>query len=73
MLVTEHDVLPGLGRLIGEITGTPASEITMDEILDPAFLAEIVVAAKHDYNLDLTDDERGGLKTVGDLVGLILS
>jgi acyl carrier protein len=79
MAATEQDILEGLGKIINEITGIPAAEVTpeksfVDDLdIDSLSMVEIAVQAEDKFGVKIPDDELANLKTVGDAVNYITS
>ncbi|GII91810.1 acyl carrier protein [Sinosporangium siamense] len=77
MALTEQDVLAGLGKIVNEITGIPASEVTpeksfVDDLdIDSLSMVEIAVAAQDEFGVEIPDDQLKHLKTVKDVIGFI--
>jgi acyl carrier protein len=77
MAKTEQDVLEGLGKIINEITGIPAAEVTpeknfVDDLdIDSLSMVEIAVAAQDEYDVEIPDDQLKNLKTVKDVLDFI--
>jgi acyl carrier protein len=74
MAANEQDILEGLGKIINEITGIPANEVTpeksfVDDLdIDSLSMVEIAVAAQDKFGVEIPDDELKNLKTVKDVV-----
>lgn len=77
MAMTEQEILTGLSKIINEITGIPASEITpeksfVDDLdIDSLSMVEIAVAAQDEFNVEIPDDQLKNLKTVKDVITFI--
>ncbi|GAA3101869.1 MULTISPECIES: acyl carrier protein [Nonomuraea] len=77
MAATEQDILEGLGKIINEITGIPASEVTpeksfVDDLdIDSLSMVEIAVAAQDEFGVEIPDDQLKNLKTVKDVLTFI--
>jgi acyl carrier protein len=74
MAVPEQEILSGLGEIIEEIAGVPASDVTPDKSfvddldIDSLSMVEIAVAAQDKFGVEIPDDELKNLKTVKDVV-----
>jgi acyl carrier protein len=68
--MTEQEILAGLGEIIEEIAGVPATEVTPDKTfvddldIDSLSMVEIAVAAQDKFGVEIPDDELKNLKTV---------
>ncbi|ADG89076.1 hypothetical protein TBS_13780 [Thermobispora bispora] len=77
MALTEQDILAGLGKIINEITGIPASDVTpeksfVDDLdIDSLSMVEIAVAAQDEFGVEIPDDQLKNLKTVQDVLNYI--
>ncbi|GIH29004.1 hypothetical protein Aph01nite_73140 [Acrocarpospora phusangensis] len=77
MAVTEQEILAGLGKIINEITGIPASDVTpeksfVDDLdIDSLSMVEIAVAAQDEFGAEIPDDQLKHLKTVKDVINFI--
>ncbi|MCK2217704.1 acyl carrier protein [Actinomadura sp. ATCC 31491] len=77
MAANEQDILAGLGKIINEITGIPASEVTpeksfVDDLdIDSLSMVEIAVAAQDEFGVEIPDDQLKNLKTVKDVLTYI--
>jgi len=77
MSLSEDEVLAGLGEIINEIAGVPASDVVSsasfsdDLDLDSLTMVEVVVACEEKFNVRIPDDDVPGLKTVGDAVAYV--
>ncbi|WP_113703613.1 acyl carrier protein [Nonomuraea lactucae] len=77
MAATEQDILEGLGKIINEITGIPAGEVTPDKSfvddldIDSLSMVEIAVAAQDEFGVEIPDDQLKNLKTVKDVLNFI--
>ncbi|RJL34382.1 acyl carrier protein [Bailinhaonella thermotolerans] len=77
MTMTEQDILAGLGKIVNEITGIPAGEVTpeksfVDDLdIDSLSMVEIAVAAQDEFGVEIPDDQLKNLKTVKDVIGYI--
>jgi acyl carrier protein len=77
MAVTEQEILAGLGKIINEITGIPAAEVTADKSfvddldIDSLSMVEIAVAAQDEFGVEIPDDQLKHLKTVKDVINFI--
>ncbi|WP_147942860.1 acyl carrier protein [Microbispora sp. CSR-4] len=74
MALTEQEILAGLGKIINEITGISADEVTpeksfVDDLdIDPLSMVEIAVAAQDEFGVEIPDDQLKTLKTVKDVI-----
>lgn len=77
MAATEQEILAGLGKIINEITGIPAAEVTPDKSfvddldIDSLSMVEIAVAAQDEFGVEIPDDQLKNLKTVQDVLNFI--
>jgi acyl carrier protein len=77
MALTEQEILAGVGKIINEITGIPAAEVTpeksfVDDLdIDSLSMVEIAVAAQDEFGVEIPDDKLKDLKTVKDVIGFI--
>ena len=75
--MNDTDVLAGLGEIIHEIAGLPASQVvpdasfTDDLDLDSLTMVEVVVACEERFGVRIPDDDVAGLVTVGDAVAYV--
>ncbi|GAA4503560.1 meromycolate extension acyl carrier protein AcpM [Actinoallomurus oryzae] len=74
MALSDQEILKGLGKIIEEIAGVPASDVTPDKSfvddldIDSLSMVEIAVAAQDEFGVEIPDDELKNLKTVKDVV-----
>ncbi|MEV1046283.1 acyl carrier protein [Streptomyces sp. NPDC049916] len=74
-MATKEDILAGLGGIIEEIAGVPASDVTPEKSfaddldIDSLSLVEIMVQAEDAFGVKIPDDEMA--TTVGDAVHYI--
>jgi acyl carrier protein len=74
MAMTEQEILAGLGEIIDEIAGVPASEVTpaknfVDDLdIDSLSMVEIAVAAQDKFGVEIPDEKLKDLKTVQDVI-----
>ena len=77
MALTEQEILAGVGKIINEITGIPAAEVTpeksfVDDLdIDSLSMVEIAVQAEDRFEVKIPDAELANLKTVGDAVSYV--
>ena len=77
MALTEQEILAGVGKIINEITGIPADEVTpeksfVDDLdIDSLSMVEIAVAAQDEFGVEIPDDQLKHLKTVKDVITFI--
>ncbi|GGO03567.1 MULTISPECIES: acyl carrier protein [Microbispora] len=77
MALTEQEILAGLGKIINEITGISADEVTpeksfVDDLdIDSLSMVEIAVAAQDEFGVEIPDDQLKHLKTVKDVINFI--
>ncbi|GAA2858947.1 hypothetical protein GCM10010517_17430 [Streptosporangium fragile] len=77
MALSEQEILAGIGKIINEITGIPASEVTpeksfVDDLdIDSLSMVEIAVAAQDEFGVEIPDDQLKHLKTVKDVINFI--
>ncbi|HEY7488800.1 MAG TPA: acyl carrier protein [Streptosporangiaceae bacterium] len=75
--MTEQEILTGLGEIIEEIAGVPASEVTpektfVDDLdIDSLSMVEIAVAAQDKFGVEIPDDELKNLKTVKHVIDYV--
>ena len=74
MAMSEQEILTGLGEIVEEIAGVPASQVSpeksfVDDLdIDSLSMVEIAVAAQDKFGVEIPDDELKNLKTVADVV-----
>ena len=74
MAMSEQEILSGLGEIVEEIAGVPASQVSpeksfVDDLdIDSLSMVEIAVAAQDKFGVEIPDDELKNLKTVADVV-----
>jgi acyl carrier protein len=74
MVMTEEEILTGLGEIIDEVAGVPADQVTPDKTfvddldIDSLSMVEIAVAAQDKFGVEIPDDQLKDLKTVQDVV-----
>ncbi|MFB9837099.1 acyl carrier protein [Actinoallomurus acaciae] len=74
MALSDQEILSGLGKIIEEIAGVPAADVTpeksfVDDLdIDSLSMVEIAVAAQDEFGVEIPDDELKNLKTVKDVV-----
>ncbi|MFF5208098.1 acyl carrier protein [Streptosporangium sp. NPDC000396] len=79
MALTEQEILAGIGKIINEITGIPASEVSpeknfVDDLdIDSLSMVEIAVAAQDEFGVEIPDEQLKNLKTVKDVINFIQS
>ncbi|GLY77951.1 acyl carrier protein [Actinoallomurus iriomotensis] len=77
MALSEQQILKGLGKIIEEIAGVPAADVTpeksfVDDLdIDSLSMVEIAVAAQDEFGVEIPDDELKNLKTVKDVVSYV--
>ncbi|MCG5219584.1 acyl carrier protein [Streptosporangium sp. KLBMP 9127] len=77
MAKSEQEILESLGKIINEITGIPAADVTpeknfVDELdIDSLSMVEIAVAAQDEFDVEIPDDQLKNLKTVKDVINFI--
>ncbi|GAA3127808.1 MULTISPECIES: acyl carrier protein [Streptosporangium] len=77
MALTEQEILAGIGKIINEITGIPASEVSpeksfVDDLdIDSLSMVEIAVAAQDEFGVEIPDEQLKHLKTVKDVINFI--
>jgi acyl carrier protein len=77
MALTEQEILAGVGKIINEITGIPAAEVTpeksfVDDLdIDSLSMVEIAVGVEDRFGVKVPDNELANLKTVGDAVDYV--
>ena len=77
MALSDQEILSGLGKIIEEIAGVPAADVTpeksfVDDLdIDSLSMVEIAVAAQDEFGVEIPDDELKNLKTVKDVVSYV--
>jgi acyl carrier protein len=77
MVMTDQEILAGLGEIIDEIAGVPADEVTpaksfVDDLdIDSLSMVEIAVAAQDKFGVEIPDDELKSLRTVQDVISYV--
>ncbi|MBV9444788.1 MAG: acyl carrier protein [Streptosporangiaceae bacterium] len=77
MIMTEQEILAGLGEIVEEIAGVPADEVTpaksfVDDLdIDSLAMVEIAVAAQDRFGVEIPDDQLKDLTTVQDVVNFV--
>lgn len=77
MALTEQEILAGIGKIINEITGIPAAEVSpeknfVDDLdIDSLSMVEIAVAAQDEFGVEIPDEQLKHLKTVKDVISFI--
>ncbi|HEY3681943.1 MAG TPA: acyl carrier protein [Streptosporangiaceae bacterium] len=77
MAMSEQEILTGLGEIVEEIAGVPASQVSpektfVDDLdIDSLSMVEIAVAAQDKFGVEIPDDELKNLKTVADVVAYV--
>ncbi|MEU0519046.1 acyl carrier protein [Streptosporangium sp. NPDC006007] len=77
MALTEQEILAGIGKIINEITGIPAAEVSpeknfVDDLdIDSLSMVEIAVAAQDEFGVEIPDEQLKHLKTVKDVINFI--
>ncbi len=77
MAMTQEEILAGLGEIIDEIAGVPASEVTpeksfVDDLdIDSLSMVEIAVAAQDKFGVEIPDEQLKDLKTVQDVIDYV--
>ncbi|MBB2913231.1 acyl carrier protein [Streptosporangium becharense] len=77
MALSEQEILAGIGKIVNEITGISASEVTpeksfVDDLdIDSLSMVEIAVAAQDEFGVEIPDDQLKNLKTVKDVINFI--
>ncbi|WP_331726083.1 acyl carrier protein [Streptomyces sp. NBC_00470] len=72
--LTPDEILTELARIIEEITEIPAVEVTPDKHfindldIDSLCLVEVLAMSEAAFDIDVKDDEREKLNTVGDVI-----
>jgi len=75
--MTEQEILEGLGEIVEDIAGVPASEVTPDKSfvddldIDSLAMVEIAVAAQDKFGVEIPDDQLKDLATVQDVVNFV--
>jgi acyl carrier protein len=76
-IMTEQEILTGLGEIVEEIAGVPADEVTpnksfVDDLdIDSLSMVEIAVAAQDKFGVEIPDDQLKDLTTVQDVVNFV--
>ncbi|MEV4582874.1 acyl carrier protein [Nonomuraea jabiensis] len=77
MTVTEQKILDGLQRIIEEVTGIPATNVTpessfVDDLdIDSLSMVEVALAAQEEFGVEIPDERLKELRTVKDAVAFI--
>jgi acyl carrier protein len=77
MAMTDQEILEGLGEIIDEVAGVPASQVTPDKTfvddldIDSLSMVEIAVAAQDKFGVEIPDDQLKDLKTVQDVIDYV--
>jgi acyl carrier protein len=77
MIMTDQEILAGLGEIVEEIAGVPADEVTpaksfVDDLdIDSLAMVEIAVAAQDKFGVEIPDDQLKDLTTVQDVVNFV--
>ncbi len=77
MVMTEQEILSGLGEIVDEVAGVPADQVTPDKTfvddldIDSLSMVEIAVAAQDKFGVEIPDDQLKDLKTVQDVVDYV--
>ena len=72
--MNDQEILAGLGEIVEEIAGVPATEVTpsksfVDDLdIDSLSMVEIAVAAQDKFGVEIPDDQLKDLTTVQDVV-----
>jgi acyl carrier protein len=76
-VMTEQEILAGLGEIIEEIVGVPVDEVTPsksfvgDLDIDSLSMVEIAVAAQDMFGVAIPDDQLKDLTTVQDVMNYV--
>jgi acyl carrier protein len=76
-IVSNEDILAGLGEIVEEVAGVSAADVTTEKSftddldIDSLSMVEIAVQAEDKFGVKIPDDELANLKTVGDAVSYI--
>ena len=77
MALSDQEIVTGLGKIIEEIAGVEAAQVTPDKSfvddldIDSLSMVEIAVQAEDKFGVKIPDDQLAELKTVGDAVDYI--
>ena len=77
MAATQEQLIAGIAEIIEEVTGIEPSEVTLEKSfvddldIDSLSMVEIAVQTEDKYGVKLPDEDRAGLRTVGDAVAYI--
>jgi acyl carrier protein len=77
MAMTDEEILTGLGEIIEEVAGIPASQVAPDKSfaddldIDSLSMVEIAVAAQDRFGVEIPDDQLKNLKTVQDVIDYV--
>ena len=77
MVMTDQEILEGLGEIIDEVAGVPADQVTPDKTfvddldIDSLSMVEIAVAAQDKFGVEIPDDQLKDLKTVQDVINYV--
>jgi acyl carrier protein len=77
MAANEQDLLARFGKIINEITGIPAEDVTLEKSfvddldIDSLSMVEIAVASQDEFDVEIPDDQLKNLKTVKDVLDFV--
>lgn len=74
MAMTAQEIFVGFAETVEELTGTPASEVTLESDLtqdlniDSLTMVEIIVSAQDKFGVEIPDEDLKDLRTIHDIV-----
>ena len=78
MVLTEQEILSGLGEILDEVVGIPADQVTPEKTfiedldIDSLSMVEIAVAAQDRFGVEIPDERLAELTTVQDVIDYVL-
>jgi acyl carrier protein len=78
MVLTEQEILSGLGEILDEVVGVPANQVTPEKTfiedldIDSLSMVEIAVAAQDRFGVEIPDERLAELTTVQDVIDYVL-
>ena len=77
MSMTEQEIVAGIGEIVEEICGIPASQVTPEKKfledleIDSLGMVEIAVAAQDNFGVAIPDEQLRSLETVQSVVDFV--
>ena len=77
MSMTEQEIVAGIGEIVEEICGIPASQVTPEKKfledleVDSLGMVEIAVAAQDNFGVAIPDEQLRNLETVQSVVDFV--